>query len=84
MPIKLRLAIIAALSLSVIYNAIAQQAPTQAPSGVSEQEEAACRADAIRLCFFSLLSANNLRICLRRNKPDLSGPCRKLIESRGN
>jgi hypothetical protein len=60
--------------------AIAQQQP----AGVSEQEQAACRPDAIRLCFFSLATSDGLRACLRRNKPSLSPPCKKLIESRGN
>ncbi len=80
MQIKFRIAIIVALSSTAIYNALAQQTP----AGVSAQEEAACRSDAIKLCFFSLLSADNLRACLRRNKTDLTPACRKLIESRGN
>jgi hypothetical protein len=84
MSIHTRIALTAALLVLTICNALAQQAPTQAPSGVSSQEDAACRSDAIRLCFFSIPSADNLKACLRRNKPDLSTSCRKLIESRGN
>jgi hypothetical protein len=47
-------------------------------------EMAACRGDAIRLCFFNIAQADALRACLRRNKSNLSVPCRSLIESRGN
>jgi hypothetical protein len=55
-----------------------------APAGVSREEEALCRGDAIRLCFFSLGSSDGLRACLRGKKPRLSDGCRQLIESRGN
>jgi hypothetical protein len=56
----------------------------QQPSpDLSREEQAACRSDAIRLCFFSIPGADGLRACLRRNKPNLSPPCRALIESRG-
>jgi hypothetical protein len=76
----LRIAFTLGLFLVSIQGTAAQQAPT----GVSNAENAACRSDAIRLCFFSLASADGLRTCLRGKKPSLSVPCRKLIESRGN
>jgi hypothetical protein len=64
--------------------AVPLEAAAQQPSSdLSREEQAACRPDAIKLCFFSIPSADGLRACLRRNKPSLSSPCRALIESRG-
>jgi hypothetical protein len=56
----------------------------QNPPGISDAEQAVCRADAIKFCFFSLASADAVRACLRSNKPSLSAPCQKLLTSRGN
>jgi hypothetical protein len=62
----------------------APTAQAQQPSkDLSSQEQALCRSDAIRLCFFKISDAAALRACLRSNKADLSAPCRKMIESRG-
>jgi hypothetical protein len=59
-------------------------AQAQQPSkDLSSEEQALCRSDAIRLCFFKINDAEALRSCLRSNKPNLSAGCRKLIESRG-
>jgi hypothetical protein len=60
-------------------------APAQQPSrDLTKEEQARCRNDAIRYCFFKISDADALRACLRANKPDLAPACRKLIESRGN
>jgi hypothetical protein len=68
--------------LAGVYVATAQ---AQQPSrDLSNEEQAACRSDAIRLCFFKISNAEALKACLRSNKPDLSPSCKKLIESRGN
>jgi hypothetical protein len=62
-----------------------QPSEAQQPSPqLTDKEQSSCRSDAIRLCFFSLANAENTRACLRSKKPDLSQPCRKLIEARGN
>ncbi|MGL5363156.1 MAG: hypothetical protein ACRDBH_09760 [Bosea sp. (in: a-proteobacteria)] len=76
----LRFTIASALLLAMSASAQSQQEPP----GFSAQEQAACRPDAIRLCFFSLATSDGVRMCLRRNKASLSPPCKKLVESRGN
>jgi hypothetical protein len=75
------------IKIAVMVMAIGSidHASAQAPSAqISGSEMSACRSDAIRLCFFNVAQADALRACLRRNKPNLSVPCRSLIESRGN
>jgi hypothetical protein len=75
----IKAAVLGLLLQTVVTSASAQQ---PAPE-VTAEEEAACRPDAIRLCFFSIPNAESLRACLRENKADLSKPCRALITSRG-
>jgi hypothetical protein len=73
-----------ALSLLALGVAIASPAYAQTPAkDLTSEEQALCRSDAIRLCFFKISDASALRTCLRSNKSSLSVPCRKLIESRG-
>jgi hypothetical protein len=78
------------LTLSTILCLSAAQfvpftASAQQPSrDITKEEQALCRNDAIRFCFFKISDAEALRACLRANKPDLAPACRKLIESRGN
>lgn len=69
--------------LGVMLPGLAGTAPAP-PAGVSREEEALCRSDAIRLCFFSPGSSEGLRACLRGKRQRLSDGCRQLIESRGN
>ncbi len=77
--------LLGALAVTAFVNAVAPAALAQAPpAGVTTEENALCRSDAIRLCFFSLGSSDGLRACLRGKKPRLSDGCRQLIESRGN
>jgi hypothetical protein len=75
--------LILAVAAFVSVASFKAHAQTPAPD-VSPTEMAACRSDAIRVCFFSIAQTDALRACLRRNKSDLSTGCRKLIESRGN
>jgi hypothetical protein len=72
------LCLVAALLVPV--TALAQQPARD----LTKEEQALCRGDAIRYCFFKISDADALRACLRANKPDLTPACRKLIESRGN
>ncbi len=77
--------VLGAMALLAFASAMPRVAVAQdAPAGVSREENALCRADAIRLCFFSLASSDGIRACLRSKKPRLSDGCRQLIESRGN
>jgi hypothetical protein len=71
------------LSTLALLAMLGGAAGQQASPDLSREEQAACRPDAVRLCFFSIASAESLRACLRRNKPILSASCRALIESRG-
>lgn len=53
-----------------------QSAPTR-------EEQAACRADAMKLCSAHIGKPTEMNACLKANKPNLSAPCKKVIESRG-
>jgi hypothetical protein len=68
---------LAICSLNVTYAA----APS--PDATAE-EQAACRSDAIKFCFFKIPNGEALRACLRDKKPKLSKPCQALLTSRGN
>lgn len=73
------------LFLFATLMAVAPAAYAQTPAPqITAEEQALCRPDAIRLCFFKLANADALRACLRSKKPALSAPCRALIEKRGN
>jgi hypothetical protein len=56
-----------------------------APSpDATAEEQAACRSDAIKFCFFKIPNGDALRKCLRDKKPKLSAKCQALLTSRGN
>jgi hypothetical protein len=78
-----QIAKITAASICTMFLAGAALAQ-QNPPGISNAEQAVCRSDAIKFCFFRLYSADSVRSCLRANKPSLSAPCQKLLTSRGN
>ena len=60
-------------------------AAAAAPSpDASAEEQAACRPDAIKFCFFKIPNGDALKKCLRDKKPKLSARCQALITSRGN
>ena len=60
-------------------------AAAAAPSpDASAEEQAACRSDAIKFCFFKIPNGDALKKCLRDKKPKLSARCQALITSRGN
>jgi hypothetical protein len=54
----------------------------QATEAITPQENAICRKDAIRNCFFSLGSGEATRACLRKNVETLSPKCKALIKGR--
>lgn len=56
---------------------------TPAPE-LTAEEQAVCRPDAIRFCFFKIARAEALRQCLRDNRAALSAPCQGLLAARGN
>jgi hypothetical protein len=56
---------------------------TPAPEPTAE-EQAQCRPDAIKFCFFKIGRAEALRQCLRNYREKLSAPCQGLMASRGN
>ena len=57
---------------------------SQTPAAdLTAEEQALCRPDAIRLCFWRIGRAEALRACLRDNRDKLSAPCLALLQSRG-
>ncbi len=56
---------------------------TNAPE-LTAEEQALCRPDAIKFCFFRIGRAEALRQCLRDHREQLSAPCQGLLASRGN
>jgi hypothetical protein len=63
------------------FNVIHAAAPS---ADATTEEQAACRSDAIKFCFFKIPNGEALRACLRDKKPKLSKPCQDLLTSRGN
>jgi hypothetical protein len=51
----------------------------QAAEAITPLENAVCRKDAIRNCFFGLGSAETTRACSRKNMEALSPKCKALI-----
>jgi hypothetical protein len=70
--------VIIALALAAMSGSAAM-----AQSGLSSQEKAACRDDAMKLCFASVGKPAQMNACLRDNKADLSEACRKVVEAHG-
>jgi hypothetical protein len=75
-----KLALILALT---IFNLNMACAAAPSPDATAE-EQAACRSDAIKFCFFKIPNGEALRACLRDKKPKLSTACQNLLTSRGN
>ena len=80
MKISARLAS-AALSLALL--AATAFPPAAAQSGPSPQEQMACRSDASKFCAEHIGKPPQMNACLKANKANLSGGCRKVVESRG-
>ncbi|WP_439573124.1 hypothetical protein [Phreatobacter sp.] len=72
---------LALLPAAALAQALTAQAPTaQAPTA---QEQAACRADGLRLCSSAIGRPADMHACLSRNRADLSPACRAVIDARG-
>ncbi|OYU47521.1 MAG: hypothetical protein CFE31_15670 [Rhizobiales bacterium PAR1] len=54
-----------------------------AQSGPSQQEQAACRSDAMKYCSSHIGKPAEMNACLKINKANLSDDCKKVTESRG-
>ena len=54
-----------------------------AQSGLSPQEQMACRSDAGKFCSKHIGKPPQMNACLKANKEKLSDGCRKVVESRG-
>jgi hypothetical protein len=68
----------------IIFTALAMFSAVQAAETITPQENAACKPDAIRYCFFSLGSGEATRACLRAKLNVLQPKCSALIKSRLN
>jgi hypothetical protein len=73
----------AILLACLLLPAIPAFSQTPAPE-LTAEEQALCRPDAIKFCFFKIGRADALRQCLRDNRERLSSPCQGLLASRGN
>jgi hypothetical protein len=73
----------ALLLACLIMPALPAISQTPAPD-LTAEEQALCRPDAIRFCFFKIGRAEALRQCLRDHRDELSAPCQGLLASRGN
>jgi hypothetical protein len=49
----------------------------------TKQEQAACRADAMKFCSDHVGKPSEMNACLRDNKQSLSQACREVVEARG-
>ena len=49
----------------------------------SQQEQAACRSDAMKHCSSVVGKQDEMRKCLAANKAKLSEPCQKVVTARG-
>lgn len=66
-------------------------APALAAAGVAaataeaatQQEQAACRSDAMKYCSSAIGKPGQMSACLEENKQSLSDACRKVVEAHG-
>ncbi len=68
---------------ALIATLVVLSGSAMAQSGPSQQEQAACRSDAIKLCPSFVGKPPEMNACLRANKNQLSDGCRKVVEARG-
>jgi hypothetical protein len=54
-----------------------------AQASLSNEEKAACRSDAMKLCSAAVGKPAQMNACLRDNKAELSDACRKVVEAHG-
>jgi len=57
--------------------------PALVQSGLTLQEQMACRSDASKFCAEHGGEPSQMNACLRDNKTKLSDACRKVVESHG-
>ena len=72
MTIRLGLAIVG-LAVGIGGGALAQ----------SDQDKAACRSDAIKLCSSAIGKEDEMKQCLAKNKDKLGPACKQVVEKRG-
>jgi len=71
-------------AISIGFSIAAQNvAFSQEYRGTAEQQMA-CTPDVWRLCGALIPDVDRIVACLRRNTPQLSGPCRAVIETSAN
>jgi hypothetical protein len=70
-------------ALAALVFVLAGSTLAAAQSGPSPQEQMACRSDAGKFCADHIGKPPQMNACLRDNKPKLSEPCRKVVESHG-
>ncbi|WP_454649995.1 hypothetical protein [Bradyrhizobium liaoningense] len=64
-----------------IMAAVCMSAPSPSYAGASEAEkEAACRDDAIRLCFENIPDRDKVAQCMKRRIAQLKPACRSILE----
>jgi hypothetical protein len=49
----------------------------------TQQEQAACRSDAMKYCSAAIGKPTQMSACLEKNKQSLSDACRKVVEAHG-
>ena len=65
----------------LVVAAVGINAPSSSFAGASEAEkEAACKGDAIRLCFENIPDRDEVAQCMKRKIVQLSPACRAILE----
>ena len=49
----------------------------------TQQEQAACRSDAMKYCSEAIGKPSQMSACLEKNKQSLSDACRQVVEAHG-
>lgn len=70
-------------SIIVALSLLALGSTAGMAQGLTSQEQAACRPDAMKLCSANIGKPADMRACLVTNKDSLSPDCRKVVEAHG-
>lgn len=54
-----------------------------AQSGPTQEQQAACRSDAMKYCSSHIGKPTEMNACLKTNRANLSEGCKKVVDSRG-
>ena len=73
--------VVLSLALSAELGLVAQTPAFSQENRGTVEQQLACTPDVFRLCGEQIPDANRIVVCLRRNTPQLSGPCRAVFES---